>query len=69
MESKALALIVYFGFHFSIMTALISQSAIWTTLKKHQQELATVQIRDLFALDNQRFERFQSKRVVFIRLF
>jgi len=48
------------------MTALISQSAIWTTLKKHQQELATVQIRDLFALDNQRFERFSIETCGFL---
>lgn len=40
------------------MNTLISQSAAWAALKTHQQYLATVHLRDLFALDNQRFERF-----------
>ena len=40
------------------MNTLISQSAAWAALKTHQQYLATVHLRDLFALDNHRFERF-----------
>jgi glucose-6-phosphate isomerase len=40
------------------MTTLISHSAAWAALEKHQQNLASVQMRDLFAQDSQRFERF-----------
>jgi glucose-6-phosphate isomerase len=40
------------------MNTLISQSAAWAALQTHQQYLATVHLRDLFALDDQRFERF-----------
>lgn len=40
------------------MNTLISQSAAWTALENHQKYLASVPIRDLFALDGQRFEGF-----------
>lgn len=40
------------------MKTLISHSAAWAALNKHQQSLASVQMRDLFAQDSQRFERF-----------
>ncbi|HDN27208.1 MAG TPA: glucose-6-phosphate isomerase [Thioploca sp.] len=40
------------------MTTLISHSAAWNALKTHQQALAQVSMRDLFAQDSQRFERF-----------
>ena len=40
------------------MDNLISHSAAWAALKTHQQTLAQVHLRDLFAEDNQRFERF-----------
>lgn len=37
---------------------LISQTAAWAALKTQQQKLASVHIRDLFAQDSQRFEKF-----------
>lgn len=37
---------------------LLTNSAAWQALKKHQQEIANVHMRDLFAQDPQRFERF-----------
>ncbi len=37
---------------------LLTNSPAWQALKKHQQELANVHMRDLFAHDPQRFERF-----------
>lgn len=37
---------------------LLTNSPVWQALKKHQQELANVHMRDLFAHDPQRFERF-----------
>lgn len=40
------------------MVRLINHSVAWATLKTHQQYLAQVHIRDLFALDSQRFEHF-----------
>ncbi len=40
------------------MDNLISHSAAWATLKTHQQNLAQVHLRDLFAADSQRFEHF-----------
>ncbi|RKZ51534.1 MAG: glucose-6-phosphate isomerase [Candidatus Parabeggiatoa sp. nov. 3] len=40
------------------MNNLISHSAAWATLKTHQQNLAQVHLRDLFAADSQRFEHF-----------
>jgi len=40
------------------MDNLISHSAAWSALKTHQHYLAQVHLRDLFALDSQRFERF-----------
>lgn len=40
------------------MDNLISHSAAWAALKTHQHYLAQVHLRDLFALDSQRFERF-----------
>lgn len=40
------------------MSNLISQSTAWTHLKNHQQKLADTHIRDLFAQDAQRFDRF-----------
>jgi glucose-6-phosphate isomerase len=40
------------------MNRLISHSAAWAALKTHQQYLAQVHLRDLFALDSQRFEDF-----------
>ena len=40
------------------MNSLISHSATWAGLKTHQHYLAQVHLRDLFALDNQRFEKF-----------
>jgi glucose-6-phosphate isomerase len=40
------------------MDTLINQSATWNALEQHQQYLASIPIRDLFALDNQRFEKF-----------
>lgn len=40
------------------MVRLINHSVAWATLKTHQQYLAQVHLRDLFALDSQRFERF-----------
>jgi glucose-6-phosphate isomerase len=43
------------------MDTLISHSAAWAALKTHQQYLAQVHLRDLFALDNQRFEHFSVK--------
>ena len=40
------------------MDKLINQGTAWAALKKHQKYLAPVHLRDLFALDSQRFERF-----------
>jgi len=40
------------------MNNLISQSHIWTSLKNHQKYLASAQMRDLFALDDHRYENF-----------
>ncbi len=40
------------------MNTLISHGATWAALKQHQQALAQVQMRDLFAQDRQRFEHF-----------
>jgi len=40
------------------MDNLISQGAAWAKLKTHQQYLAPVHLRELFALDSQRFEHF-----------
>jgi len=40
------------------MDNLISHSAAWAALKTHQQDLAQVHLRDLFAADSQRFEHF-----------
>ncbi|MDM8568805.1 glucose-6-phosphate isomerase [Thiotrichales bacterium HSG1] len=40
------------------MSNLISHSHIWATLKNHQKYLASVQMQDLFALDEQRYENF-----------
>ncbi|MDM8559985.1 glucose-6-phosphate isomerase [Candidatus Parabeggiatoa sp. HSG14] len=40
------------------MNNLISHTKIWNTLKTHQQSLAQIHMRDLFASDSQRFERF-----------
>ncbi len=40
------------------MNNLISQSHIWTTLKNHQKYLAPVQMQDLFALNEHRYEDF-----------
>ncbi len=40
------------------MDKLISQSTTWAALKAHQQYLAQRHLRDLFALDSQRFEHF-----------
>ena len=37
---------------------IISHSAAWAALKTHQHDLANVHLRDLFALDSQRFEHF-----------
>jgi glucose-6-phosphate isomerase len=37
---------------------LLTNSPAWQALKKHQQEIANVHIRDLFAQDPQRFVRF-----------
>jgi glucose-6-phosphate isomerase len=39
------------------MDNLISQSPIWAALQHHQKYLTQFTIRDLFALDNQRFEK------------
>lgn len=39
------------------MSELI-QSSVWQAIKKHQQELSTVHMRDLFANDAQRFEKY-----------
>jgi glucose-6-phosphate isomerase len=36
----------------------LTESPAWQALKKHQQELVNVHMRDLFAQDSQRFERF-----------
>lgn len=43
------------------MSTLISQSAAWAALKNHQQSLAKVHLRDLFAQDAHRFERFSTQ--------
>ncbi|HEC85773.1 MAG: glucose-6-phosphate isomerase [Candidatus Parabeggiatoa sp. nov. 2] len=40
------------------MDKLISHSAAWAALKAHQHQLAPIHLRDLFAEDSQRFERF-----------
>ncbi len=40
------------------MDNLISHSAAWAALKTHQEDLAQVHLRDLFAADSQRFEHF-----------
>ncbi|MDM8565413.1 glucose-6-phosphate isomerase [Candidatus Halobeggiatoa sp. HSG11] len=40
------------------MNNLISHSHIWATLKNHQKYLAPVQMQDLFALDEHRYENF-----------
>jgi glucose-6-phosphate isomerase len=40
------------------MDNIISHCATWAALKAHQQDLAPVHLRDLFALDSQRFEHF-----------
>jgi glucose-6-phosphate isomerase len=40
------------------MNTLISHGATWTALKQHQQALAQVQMRDLFAQESQRFKHF-----------
>jgi len=40
------------------MDNLISQSPTWAALQHHQKYLAQFTMRDLFALDNQRFEKF-----------
>lgn len=40
------------------MDNLISHCPAWAALKNHQQYLALVHLRDLFAFDSQRFERF-----------
>jgi glucose-6-phosphate isomerase len=39
------------------MSALTTSSA-WRALEKHQQEMAHVHMRDLFARDAQRFDKF-----------
>jgi hypothetical protein len=36
----------------------VANSAAWEALTQHQQEMADVPMRDLFARDPQRFERF-----------
>ena len=43
------------------MNNLVSHTHIWATLKKHQKYLAPVQMQDLFALDEQRYENFSIK--------
>jgi len=40
------------------MDKLISHCTAWAALKAHQQYLAQIHLRDLFAQDSQRFERF-----------
>ncbi|MCK5720119.1 MAG: glucose-6-phosphate isomerase [Thiomargarita sp.] len=40
------------------MDTIVSHTHIWTTLQNHQKYLASVHLRDLFALDSQRFENF-----------
>ena len=40
------------------MNNLISQNAAWSALQVHQQSLAKIHLRDLFAQDKQRFEHF-----------
>jgi glucose-6-phosphate isomerase len=40
------------------MNNLISQTPIWAALQHHQKYLTQFTIRDLFALDNQRFDNF-----------
>jgi len=37
---------------------LINQTPVWQALEKHQKKMANVHLRDLFAQDNQRFQRF-----------
>ena len=36
----------------------LTQSSVWQAIKTHQQELSTVHMRDLFANDAQRFEKY-----------
>lgn len=36
----------------------ITHSAIWSKLKNHYQDIQSIQLRDLFAQDKQRFEKF-----------
>jgi len=43
------------------MSNLISHSAVWAALKTHQTYIAPIHLRELFALDSQRFERFSVK--------
>ena len=43
------------------MDKLISHCTAWAALKAHQQYLAQIHLRDLFAQDSQRFERFSTQ--------